>query len=141
MEAKSPFQIIGTRVNEFKFKTYLDQGESKPPIIKINYKLDFLNEEKFKSLLELDIKVKINTTANLKLIDFSLKIEGEFMADKSAMDEDQFKKMSEQNGLMTMLHLSRSTLQGLTSLSGVTPGFLLPMFNVLKLIKDHNDSI
>lgn len=140
METKSPFQIVGTRVNEFKFKTYLDQGESKPPVIKINYKLNFQNEEHFKSILELEIKVKINTVENLKLMDFALNIQGEFIADKDAIDEAQFKKMSEQNGLMTMLHLSRSTLQGLTSLSGVTPGFLLPMFNVLKLISEHQEN-
>lgn len=138
MEAKSPFQIIGTKVNEFKFKTFLDRGETKPPNIKVNYELIFFDENQFKSTLLLEIKVNLNTISNKKLMELTLKIEGEFEADKALISEEQFIKMSEQNGLMTMLHLSRGTLQGITSLCGVTPGFILPMFNVMELIREHN---
>lgn len=140
MEAKSPFQLVATKVIEFKYKSYIDGGETRPPDIDINYELYFPEEDEYHSELKLNIKGKILTKKNKKLMDFSFIFQGVFES-KEDIGIDLFKKMSEQNGLVSMLHMSRSIIFGATSLCGLNPGFTLPMINVLKLKELHDKKL
>ena len=142
MENRSPFTIIGTRVLEFKYKTYMDSGQTLQPEVSISYDVKYSTDEVYKAKLILNIVSKVKTKENKKFMDFNFKIEGDFEADKSSdINEDLFKRLSEQNGLITLLHMSRSILNGITSICGTTPAFILPMVNVIKLKEEHDSSI
>jgi len=141
-EIVADFQFLGNRVNKLVVKTKPLKEKGRPEIsFDFDYNVDEIVEEDniFLGILQLIIQVKAKIK-NRVLFEIELVMEGGFTGNPERLSIDKFAEMVEINGLITLLHISRAYLVGVTAQSGITPPVRIPMINILKLreAKQHS---
>lgn len=75
------------------------------------------------------------------LMNVSLDMEGHFVvvnddaAQKAGIDINRFAEMVDMNGLVALSQIVRATLLSVTAQSGIQPGLVMPMINIVELKK------
>lgn len=129
------FQFLGNRVNRLVLETRLNGEKDRANVTyDFDYKVSEIErkENNFWATMSFIVHVKAKTR-NKIFFKIELEMEGLFAGDAEKISQEQFSDMLELNGLITLLHISRSYLLSITSQSGIQPPVRLPMVNVLKL--------
>ncbi len=90
------------------------------------------NENQLRGILKFFIKVKAKVKNKL-LFNIELEMHGLFAGNPERLSREKFMEMLEINGLITLLHISRSYLISVSAQSGINPPVHIPMINVMKL--------
>jgi len=134
-EALADFQILGSRVNKLLLDTRIINTKGQADIsFDFDYNIAEIGEDEnqMRGILKFFIKVKAKVKNKL-LFTIELEMNGLFAGNPERLSREKFMEMLEINGLITLLHISRSYLISVTSQSGINPPVHIPMINVMKL--------
>ncbi|NLV21159.1 MAG: preprotein translocase subunit SecB [Syntrophomonadaceae bacterium] len=134
-EALADFQILGSRVNKLLLDTRIINIKGRADIsFDFDYKIAGVEEDgnQLRGILKFFVKVKAKVK-NKILFNIELEMHGLFAGNPERLSREKFMEMIEINGLITLLHISRSYLISVTAQSGIHPPVHIPMINVMKL--------
>jgi preprotein translocase subunit SecB len=134
-EALADFQILGSRVNKLLLDTRIISTKGRADLsFDFDYNISEVeeNENQLRGILKFFIKVKAKVKNKL-LFNIELEMHGLFAGNPERLSREKFMEMLEINGLITLLHISRSYLISVSAQSGINPPVHIPMINVMKL--------
>lgn len=124
---ESDFKFINYKITRIEFNIEDDfSNEQKEFIQEINIENNFSNENARFVEVVLNISLKTDNDSFY----FFLQIKGAFLAADN-MNEDLFKKISEQNGPAILYPFARSIITNYTALANISP-IILPTMNFSK---------
>jgi len=134
-EVLADFQILGSRVSKLYLDTRIIDEKGRADVsFDFDYDMDEVEEDgsRLQGILTFMVQVKAKVK-NKILFKIDLEIEGLFAGNPERLSREKFMEMLEMNGLVTLLHISRSYLISVSAQSGINPPVQIPMVNVLKL--------
>lgn len=121
---ESEFNFLGYKVSEIRC-SIADHFGKTPEQIHQNINIENNFSEKEKRFVE--VVLNINIESESKSFSFFIKIKGGFKASET-MDEELFKKLSQQNGPAIMFPFARSIVATYTAQANIPP-IILPIIN------------
>jgi len=142
-EVIADFQFLGSRVVKLLIETKPLKEKSRAELtVDFDYETNKLVQENniFIGGIRLIILIKAKIK-NKVLFKIDLVMEGAFSGDSEKMTKEKFTEMVERNGLITLMHLSRAFLIGVSAQSGINPPIRIPMINITKLRESKQKSL
>ncbi|MCR4442714.1 MAG: protein-export chaperone SecB [Peptococcaceae bacterium] len=142
-EISADFQFLGNRVCKFKLETFPINVREKAEVnFEIDYKIGDISEENNTLIGRIVLKEQIKATVKKKtLYKCQVEVEGVFAGNPEVLNREKFKKMVELNGLVTLFHILRAYLIGVSAQSGINPPIKTPMINVMKIIEAKSSMV
>lgn len=135
-EILADFQFAANRISKFSLETYdtVNKGVKAQVSIEFDYNILNLEEQEDKYLCVIEVTVLIKARVkNFTLYRINLKMEGIFIGNPNKLSIENFREMSELNGVATLFQLCRAYIVSVSALSGINPPIRFPMINIYSL--------